>query len=65
MKKKKEDENIDKAEDNSNEVTKEEGTKIKAKLTGVKEGVADTFSKVKSSAKDRFKKIRSKAKAKN
>jgi cell division topological specificity factor len=62
----KEAENIDKVEENVQEENKQDTTSnMKAKLTGVKEGVADTFSKVKSSAKERFKKIRSKAKAKN
>lgn len=62
----KEAENIDKVEENVQEENKEDTTSnMKAKLTGVKEGVADTFSKVKFSAKERFKKIRSKAKAKN
>ncbi len=62
----KEAEKIDKVEENVQEENKEDTTSnMKAKLTGVKEGVADTFSKVKSSAKERFKKIRSKAKAKN
>ena len=47
------------------ETTETTKATFKEKLTGVKEGVANTFTKVKGSAKEGFEKIKSKVKAKN